>query len=342
MDKTGRFFLYNILIVLILIAGTAGYIIIEGWNFMDSLYMTVISLATVGYGEVKELSEKGRIYTIFLIISGVGFFLYMAGLIVQVMVEGQIRKVLGRRKLNRKIGKLKNHYIICGYGRIGKVICQHISQQNVGRRAFEIVVMEKDKKLIPELDEKGILYVLGDAAAEANLMKAGIDKAKGLVASLATDTDNVFLVLTARQLNPKLSIISRASRYGVKSKLIAAGADFVDSPYETGGIRMAHRIVCPNVTNFLDFAFELKHHDIQMEEMYVSKRSKTAGVMLKDSGIRLNFDAIVIAIQRADGDMMFNPSSENRLRAGDTVVVIGKTEELNQLSKNLNPAESTI
>ncbi len=341
MGRTGRFVLPNILVALIIIAGTAGYMFIEEWNILDSFYMTIISLSTVGYSEVHGLSPAGRVYTIFLIISGVGFFLYMAGLVVQVMVEGQLRKILGRRKLSRKIGSLKNHYIICGYGRIGKVIHHRISRHK-GHRSFDLVVIEKDEKLISELNEDGILYVPGDAAEEANLLKAGILKASGLIASLATDTDNVFLVLTARQLNPDLSITSRASRHGVKSKLMAAGADFVESPYETGGIRMARRIVNPNVTNFLDLAFEGEHDSIQIEEMPVSESSQIAGIMLKDSGIRLDFDAIIIAIKRADGNMIFNPSSKNRIRAGDMVIAIGKIEGLQGLAKILNPKMNRV
>ena len=339
MTGTNRFILSNILVAIILMAGTAGYALIEKWSLLDSFYMTVICLATVGYGEVHQLSETGRIYTIFLIIFGVGFFLYMAGLVVQVMVEGQIRRIFGRRKLSRKIGKLKNHYIICGYGRIGKVIQQSIARRS-GQNSFELAVIEKNKELVAEMDENGILHVAGDATEEANLLKAGISRAKGLVASLATDTENVFLVLTARQLNPELSIISRASCYGVKSKLLAAGANFVESPYETGGMRMAQRIIHPNVTNFLDLAIEGKKHDIQMEEMPVGKSSKIDGVMLKNSGIRLDFDVIVIAIQRADGNMLFNPSSENRIRSGDTVIVVGKIENLIRLEKALNPVEA--
>ena len=336
MGKTMYFILCNILVVAIVVAGATGYMIIEGWDVMDSIFMTIISLSTVGYSEVHELSDAGRIHTILLIVLGVGFFLYMAGVVVQLMVEGQIRKVLGRRKLDKKISGLKGHYIVCGYGRIGKVIYQRISG-DVGNRSFDLVVIEKDEKFIAEMNEQGILHVPGDATDEANLVKAGVSKARGLIASLGTDTDNVFLVLTARQLNPGLSIISRASHYGVRSKLMAAGANFVESPYETGGMRMAQRILHPNVTNFLDFALELNQDDIQMEEMRVTESSELTGAMLKDSGIRLKFDILVMAIQRADGQMRFNPSSENRIKPGDTIVVMGKTDDLNRLEKILNP-----
>ena len=336
MGRTSYFILSNVVVVFIVLAGSGGYMLIEGWNFIDSLFMTIISLSTVGYGEIHKLSDAGRIYTIFLIISGVGFFLYMAGIVVQVMVEGQIRKVLGRRKLDKKIGRLTGHYIVCGYGRIGNVVHQRISG-HTGHQKLELVVIEKDESFAEEMDEKGILYVQGDATEEANLLKAGILNARGLIASLATDTDNVFLVLTARQLNPDLSIISRASHYGVKSKLMAAGANFVESPYETGGMRMAQRILHPNVTNFLDFALELNRDDIQMGEMRVSKSSKLAGLMLKDSGIRLKFDIIVMAIQRVDGRMRFNPSSENRIKPRDMIIAMGKIDDLNRLEKILNP-----
>ena len=306
--------------------------VIEGWDFLDAVYMTVITLTTVGYGEVHEVSRIGQIYTILLIFIGVAFFLFVAGSVVQFMVEGRIRIILGRRSLDKKIDRLKNHYIVCGYGRIGRVLCNQLK-----RKPMDLVVIDKNRELIPIFDDDKVLYVSGDASDEAILHKAGILRAKGLIAVLATDTENVFLVLTARQLNPDLYIIARASQDESKSKLQAAGANKVESPYEMGAVSMAQRIIRPTVTNFLDLAFAHKRKDIQMEEIPVNSSSDLVNVMLKDSGIRQQFNLIIIAIKKPDGSMLFNPSFETVIEAGDTVIAVGQEGNLQKLEKILKP-----
>jgi voltage-gated potassium channel len=306
--------------------------IIEDWRFLDALYMTVITISTVGYREVNQVGDVGRVFTILLVAIGVGFTLYVAAAVVQFMVEGRIRIILGRRRLDKKINRLKNHYIVCGYGRIGRVICR-----NLRRKPLDVVAIDNGPELIPVMDEDGILYVSGDAADEASLIKAGIQRAKGLVAALATDMDNVFLVLTARQLAPELTIIARASQEAVKSKLQAAGADSVESPYEMGAVSMAHHIIQPTVTNFLDLAFAHGRKDIQMEEIPVSESSELVNVPLKDSGIRQNYNLIIMAIKKPDGDMLFNPSYEAAIMPDDTVIAVGELENLQKLEKLLNP-----
>ena len=332
MDSTRHLILSVLLTLVIIILGTLGYMMVEGWDIIDSLYMTVITLTTVGYGEVHEVSRVGQLFTVVLILVGVSFFLYVAGSVVQFMVEGRIRIVLGRRNLDKKIARLKNHYIVCGYGRIGRTLCNSLRKQLI-----DLIVVEKERELIPMMDEDKILYVSGDAAREANLHKAGIERAKGLVAALATDTDNVFVVLTARQLNPDLFIFARASQNEAKSKLQAAGANKVESPYDIGALSMAQRILRPTVTNFLDRAFAHKRKDIQMEEIPVSPSSDLANVMLKDSGIRQRYNLIIIAIKKPDDSMLFNPSFETVIEADDTVIAVGQEENLQKLEKVLNP-----
>jgi len=306
--------------------------IIEGWGIFDAVYMTVITISTVGYGEVHEISRIGQIFTVFLVFVGVGFCIYVAGSVVQFMVEGQIRTILGRRRLDKKIDRLKNHYIICGYGRIGSVLCK-----NITRKPIDLVVIEKNQDISHIMDEDGVLYITGDASDETILIKAGIKRAKSLIAVLATDIDNVFLVLTARQLNPDLYIIARASHEEAKSKLQAAGANKVESPYEIGAISMAQRILHPTVTNFLDQAFDYKRKDIHMEEMFVSASSNLVNVMLKDSGIRQNYNLIIIAIKKSDGSMLFNPSFESVIKAGDTLIAVGEDANLQKLAQILDP-----
>ncbi len=333
MNSTRHLIFSNLLVIFIVCLGVVGYMVIEGWNLLDALYMTVTTLTTVGYSEIHELSNPGRIFTIVLIIIGVAFFLYVAGAVVQFMVEGRIRTILGRRRLEKKIDRLKNHYIICGYGRIGKILCKMLS-----RKPIDLAVIEKDPELIPVMDANKILYISGDATDEKNLLNAGIQRAKGLIAVLATDTDNVFLVLTARQLNPGLVIMASANRDESKSKLLAAGANRVESPYDIGATSMAQRIIRPTVTNFLDFAFAHRRKDIQMEEIPVDPSSALVNVMLKDSGIRQRFNLILIAIKKLDGNMLFNPSFETVIQGGDTVIAVGQENNLQQLEKILNPA----
>jgi voltage-gated potassium channel len=333
MNSTKHLILGILLVIFILSLGVAGYMIIEGWNLLDALYMTVTTLTTVGYGEVHEMTKMGQVFTILLITMGVTFFLYVAGAVVQFMVEGRIRIILGRRRLDKKIDRLKNHYIICGYGRIGKVLCKILLSKRV-----DLIVIEVDQGLIPVMDADKILYVSGDAADETNLLKAGIQRAKGLIAVLATDTENVFLVLTAGQLNPELYIIARASSNESKSKLMAAGANKVESPYDMGAASMAQRIIRPTVTNFLDLAFAHKRKDIQMEEILVNSSSVLVGVTLKDSGIRQQFNLIIIAIKKPDGNMLFNPSFEAIIEAGDTMIAVGQEKNFQKLEKTLNPA----
>ncbi len=332
METTKYFLISLLLCTFILVFGTAGYMYIENWGLLDSLYMTVITVTTVGFGEINKLGSYGRMFTILLIFSGAGFFLYVGSTIMQFIVEGRVRAILGRRRLDKKILRLKNHYIICGYGRIGKVLCD-----NLRTKPVDLVVIEKNEGHIPAMEMDNVPYISGDASEEIYLHQAGIERAKMLVAALGTDTDNVFLVLTARQLNPNIFIMARASSNNAKSKLIAAGANKVESPYDIGAISMAQRILRPTVTNFLDLAFEHQRKDIKMEEIPVSSSSKLANVHLKDSGIRQQFNLILIAIKTKEGDMMFNPSFETVIRAGDTVIAVGEGQNLLKLEKILNP-----
>lgn len=308
--------------------------LLEGWEAFDGFYMTIITLTTVGYGEVHRVSKLGRIFTIFLIIVGGGLNLYVTAALVQFFVEGRIRAIMGRRRLNRKISSMKNHYIICGYGRIGRVLCQNLS-----KKPKDVVVIEKSEELVGVMESDRVPYICDDASKEHVLIQAGIKDAKALVAALATDIDNVFLVLTARQLNPDIFIMARSSHHDTRQKLMAAGADRVESPYEIGAVRMAMRLSRPNVTTFLDYTLGETDNKIQMDEIVVTSSSPLIGLTLKDSGIRQKFDIMVIAIKKTDGSMDFNPSFETVFESGDTIIAVGIDDNLLRFEKILAAPE---
>jgi len=327
------FLVIGILIaVLIVSGGTTGYMVIEGWAFEDALYMTVITLSTVGYGEVLKLSSEGRIFTMVLIVTGVGFVFYLAGSIIRFMVEGRIRDILGRRKLEKKIRAQKGHYIICGFGRVGSSIYDSLASESL-----DIVLIEQDPDRVSKLQELNILHVAGNATSEENLVMAGVENARGLVAALKTDSDNVYVTLSARQLNPDLFILARAEEEQAEKKMLAAGANKVVCPYSMGAHRMAQTILSPTVTDFLDLALMGANQDIQMQEMPVDPSSKLTNVALQDSGIRQELDLIIVAVKKAAGGMLFNPSSRTEFEAGDTVITIGDADNLKRLRKQLDP-----
>ncbi len=319
---------------IIFMIGVSGYMLLEKWNFLDAAYMTAITLSTVGFMEVHEISPAGRIFTIFLIFAGVGYFLYIAGVIIQAIVEGEIQSILGRKRLDKKIKNMANHYVVCGYGRIGRVLCHLIREETQ-----DIVVIDQDPELIPTLENDKMHYLQGDASDEDLLLKAGIKEASFLVAALATDTANVFLVLTARQLNPDIYIMARASNPSVRNKLVVAGANMVESPYDTGAMSMGLKLLRPSVSSFLDIALSRKVEAIQIEEIFVPKSSKYTNIALKDSKIRQEFNLIIISIKKTSGEMLFNPHFETLIEPQDTLIVMGKTKELRQFSKAINPEE---
>jgi len=306
--------------------------VIEGWSFIDALYMTVITLATVGYGEVHEISPEGRLFTVILIFLGVGFFLYVVGNVIQFLVEGRIRHVLGRRILDKQISKLKNHFIVCGYGRMGQALCGYLIQ-----RYLDVVVVEQNPDRVPVMDKDDILYIVGGATDEDTLMKAGIKRARGIISVLGSDADNVFLVLIAKRLNPDIFVVARANQNESEKTLYDAGTDKVVSPFALGARRMAHAILRPTVIHFLELAFTDDSTDIHVEEIPVSVSSKLVDVSLQDSGLRQDFDLIIISIKKADGSMCFNPKASYRFEAGDTIVAVGNSKGLMQTAKILNP-----
>ena len=318
--------------IALLAIGSLGYMLIEGWGFLDSLYMTVITLATVGYGEVQSLSVPGRIFTLILIIMGVGYFLYVVGAIIQFLVEGRIRLVLGRRKLDRQINKLEGHYIVCGYGRMGRALTRFLIQ-----KYLDVVVVEQKESRVPIMNEDGVLYLLGAANDENMLIRAGITRARGIMTVVGSDADNVFMVLLARELNPDIFIVSRAILNSAKRTLIAAGADKVVSPYDLGARRMAHAILRPTVIEFLELAFADDSEDIEVEELRIKPSSPLVDKCLLESQIRQDYDVIIITVKKHDGKMVFNPGADTCIEANDTLVVVGLRVSIKKLERVLAP-----
>jgi len=313
----------------LLLVGSLGFVWLEGWSFFDALYMTVTTLTTVGYGETHPLDRIGRVYNMVLILTGMGVMFYIVGSLARVVIEGELHAVLGRRKLIKHIKRLKNHYILCGFGRIGEIIARQLTG-----RGLSLVVIDKVADQITRLEELGYYFITGDATRDEVLLEAGIERAKGLVAVVASDADNVYIVLTARSLNPKLFIVARGEEPGAEQKLLRAGADKVESPYHMGGQKMAHTILHPTVVTFMELAMK-EGVDWSMEEIAVGQTSALLGVPLADSGIRQNLDLILVAIKRADGEMLFNPSHQTPILAGDTLIALG-------LRKNLDALEQMV
>lgn len=332
MERTTHLIITVLLALFLVAFGTAGYMLIEKWPFLDSLYMTLITYSTVGYGEIHEISQNGRIFTLVLIVLGASLFLYIIGNVVQFLVEGRIRLILGRRKLDKQISQLSNHFIVCGYGRMGRAFCRYLTQKNL-----PFIVIEKNTDRIPVMNEDHILYLAVAATEESNLLKAGIKKASHLITALGTDPDNVFLVLLAKGLNPQIKVVARASQNTIKKPLSAAGADVVVSPFDIGARRMAHAILRPNVIRFLELAFADEDTDIHIEEISVGASSGLVGVPLKESGIRQSFNLIILSIVNEGGELCFNPSADTRIAVGDTLIVVGCSESLVKLGAVLNP-----
>lgn len=257
-----------IVIFILLCAGTTGYRLIEGWSLLDALYMTVITITTVGYGEIRQLSEEGRIFTVFLIMSSFGVMGYIVTSTAQTLIAGQIKMALGRRKLEKKVKRLKNHYVLCGYGRIGSFIAREFDAEHV-----PFVVVEKDPEKVKLLEEDGFPYIEGDAIDDENLISAGVERATCLVAATGSDADNLYITLSTRSLNPNIYILSRAAEAGAEKKLLTAGANRVVSPYLIGAARMLNAVLRPNIVEFVDLVVERKHLELQLEEITVEDDS---------------------------------------------------------------------
>jgi voltage-gated potassium channel len=314
------------LVLALMAVGTAGYTVIEGWSLWDSFYMTVITITTVGYGEVHPLSKAGQAFTVMILLTGVGTFFYAFTLFLTLLSEGHWTERRERKRLTRMLDELIDHFIICGFGRMGEIIAREFARHNV-----PFVVIERNPERMHLAMEQGFVAVEADASNEDVLRKVHIDRARGLVAAVSTDAENVYAVLSARLLRPDLFIVGRAETDDARTKLKRAGADRVISPYHLGGVQLAQTALRPAVVDFVQLATSSENMDLNLEQVHISSGSPLDGCNLVDSGVRQRFGVVVVGIRRADGRMDFNPEPEMVMRAGDDLVVLGRGSSLKEL-----------
>jgi len=315
-----------VLLASVVCAGTAGYVIIEGWDVFDAFYMTITTVTTVGYGEIHPLSRAGRVFNTGVVILGVATVLYTFSFLMARLVEGDLQARWARRRRERMLDDLTNHFIICGFGRIGHIVAREFMRQDV-----PFVIIERDIERMQAAIDMGYLAVEADASSEDVLRRLGIGRARGFIAAVSTDADNVFAILTARLLRPDLFIIGRAETEDAKAKLVRAGADRVLSPYQIGGLQLAQTALRPAVVDFVQLATSSDNLDLNMEQVQIEPGAPLAGRSILQANLRQRFGVVVVGIQRASGSMEFNPPPESLMGVGDYLVVLGQTKNLREL-----------
>ena len=318
--------LIGIALASLMLVGMAGFHFIEGWSWFDGFYMVVTTFTTIGYQEVHPLSHAGRAFNVVLILAGVSLVFLAIGSLTQALLEFELQSFFGRRKMEREIARLSDHYIICGAGRVGRSAARELA-----RRPAPFVVVEQNEAKASRLDSEWLTLV-GDATQEQTLRDVHIERARGLVAATTTDATNLYIVLTARNLNPKLKIIARASEEDAEKHLLKAGADSVVSPYLFAGQRIAQSFLRPHVVTFLDTATTHLGMDLEIGEIHVTEASAFAGKTIESSRLRQDRGLIILAIKRAQ-QMRFNPSPEDRIDAGDYLIAMGLPAQLRQLEQ---------
>jgi voltage-gated potassium channel len=320
------------IIVMILVGvvlfGIIGYSVIERWPLLDAVYMTFITLSTVGFKEVYVLSPAGRMFTILLILVGVAGAAYTLRVIGQWILEGEMKKLLGRRRMQKGIKELVNHYVVCGFGRVGRRIAQELCNRKV-----PFVVIDNDLQRIEQAEKDGFLFVQGDSTLDQTLIDAGIERARALITAVANEADGVFIVLSARQLSPQLLITARTETDEGKKKLLRAGANKVISPYKIGAIRMALTTLRPNLVDFMKIITFDKETGLTIEEIQIKPGSPMIDSTLRECSIRKEFGIMVAGIKKTGKDVFLNPSPDTKIEAGDILIVIGDREGLGKLEK---------
>jgi len=314
-------------LALVIAIGTAGFHYIEGWPWFDGFYMVITTLTTIGYQETHPLSHAGRVFNVGVIVCGVALVFLAIGSLTQALLEFELQHFFGRRRMEREIGRLTDHYIICGAGRVGRSAARELA-----RRPVPFVIIEHNEVKAQKFASENWLMHIGDATQEQTLRDARINQARGLVAATTTDATNLYIVLTARSLNPNLRIIARASEEMAEKHLLSAGADSVVSPYIFAGQRIAHSFLRPHVVSFLDTATTHLGMDLEIGEVAITSRSQFAGKTVESSRVRQDLGVIILAIKRQAG-MRFNPSSDDIIEAGDFLIAMGEPQQLRELEQ---------
>lgn len=309
----------HLLILFVLALGTVGFHLIEGLSFLDSIYLTTTTVTTIGYGDVVPTTRAGKAFAVFLALFGVGTVLYALSMFAQYVVQSQVLDAMGLRRRNREMDRLSNHFIICGAGRVGRKVIKSLK-----RDGFKFVVIEFKPEAIAKLGDD-VLVVEGDATLDENLKRAGVERAAGIATCLSDDAKNVYVVLTARHINPTIHIVARADEEQAEPKLIRAGANRVVSPIIIGGQGMARSLTRPAIADFMD-SIIAENLDLVFEEIQISPGSKFIGCQLKDADISRRLNLLIVAIRRKDGEMIFNPDGTAKIKEGDLLIVIGKAE----------------
>jgi len=316
------------MLILLAVAATgiAGYMVVEKWNVLDAVYMVAITLLTVGFEEVHPLSPAGRIFTMIIAVAGVGTAVYAAGRAVEIIVEGEMSGYQKRKRMDRKASEMKDHYIVCGFGRVGHQVAQVFESAKV-----PFIVVDGKPETALELEPRDVPHILGDVTSDETLAKAGIRAAKGLVACSDSDVANVYVTLSARALNPSLHIVARAGIRDTEKKLFIAGANRVISPYYISGIRMAALATRPVTCDFLDLITHGGQLEFSLYEMAVTENSAFAGKSLEESDIRRVTGAVVLAIRRADGSFDLQPKASSQINTGDVMIVLGTQDQIEKM-----------
>lgn len=314
--------------IALFIGSVLGYILIEAYTLAEAVYMTVITLSTVGFGEVKPLTTLGRVFTALVILLGVGTVAYTLGTLGEFLITGELEKVLRQRRNNQLISQQKDHYIVCGYGRVGQQVVTELRQLNL-----PLVVIDKKTEAIEKCRERGVLYVEGDATDDSVLKEAGVERASGLLSVVSEDADNVFVVLSAREINQQMIILARASNQSAEKKLITAGANDTFSPQVMAGFHMVSSLLRPNAMRFIESAIGSIDSGMWVEEVRVGPQSNLVGQSLGDMQLRVQTGANVLAIIGGHHHNLVNWSPDLRMEAGDILIVLGDLNQIRLLAE---------
>jgi voltage-gated potassium channel len=325
-----RLAIIAIAMIAILSAGTIGFVLIENYPVFDAFYMTLTTVTTVGYGEIRALSRAGRVFNSFLILFGCVTMFLAIGAMTQTIIELELNQFFGKRRIKNMIDHLHDHIILCGFGRVGRGAADELRLAGV-----PFVVIDNNEERVERAIRAGMLAVLSDASRDETLRDVGIHRAKGLIATLASDADNLFVILTARSLNSRLHLSARIAEDTSEQKLRRAGADFVFSPYDSTGHRMAQALLKPHVQQFLDFTTQKMGLDATIEQLRVADQSSFVGQTLADMQVRRELGVIVLAIRLANGQMTFNPPADAKISGGDHLIVMGRPDGLRKLEQML-------